>query len=404
MSGVGQAGFQFPPYLRHGGREFPGAARRLAEPERYAGRLMVGVLDPQGAAFESQHFPAGIAKLENVAGHAFDGEILIHRADEFALGFENDLVFGVVGDRAAAGDGGQSGALAGPQSSMNTVAMQIGSALTAPRGVTFGQHADDSVEVIASQVSIGPGPGHRAVEFVLAEVLASEHRDYLLGQHIQRLLGQLQLVKIAAPHRVDQGDTFDQIVAAGREQPPLGQAAGKVPRAADPLQKTGNGAGTAQLTDQIDLADVDAQFQRSGGNQRLQLAALQPVLGGEPLFFREAAMVRGDVLVAQSLAQAARQPFGQPTGIDEDQRGPVSLDQGRHAVVDVAGGLAREHGFQRQVRQFDGEIQQAAMAGVDDATVTAPGQEMGDGFDRVLGGGQADAVEGLARQPLQALQ
>ena len=170
------------------------------------------------------------------------------------------------------------------------------------------------------------------------------------------------------------------------------------------MQKTGNGAGTAQLADQIDLADVDAQFQRGGGDQRLQLAALQTVLGGEALFFREAAMVRGDVLVAQSVAQAARQPFGQPTGIDEDQRGPVGLDQGRHAIVDVAGGLAREHSFQRQVRQFDGKIQLAAMAGVDDATVTAPSQEMGDGLDGVLGGGQADAVERLARQPLQALQ
>ena len=115
-------------------------------------------------------------------------------------------------------------------------------------------------------------------------------------------------------------------------------------------------------------------------------------------------MVRGDVLVAQPLAQPARQTFGQPTGIDEDQRGPVGFDQGRHAVVDVACGLAREHGFERQVRQFDGEIQPAAMAGVDDAAVAAPGQEMGDGLDRVLGGGQADAIEGLARQPLQALQ
>ena len=65
-------------------------------------------------ALDLQDPPRRVAELEDVADVRFDGEVLVERADERALGLLADLVVGDVGDRAAAGDRGEAGALAAP--------------------------------------------------------------------------------------------------------------------------------------------------------------------------------------------------------------------------------------------------------------------------------------------------
>ena len=67
------------------------------------------------AGLDAQDAIRGVAELEDVARQAFDGEILVERADEDAGGLEDDLVVGVVGNGAAAGDGGEARALARAQ-------------------------------------------------------------------------------------------------------------------------------------------------------------------------------------------------------------------------------------------------------------------------------------------------
>lgn len=59
--------------------------------------------------------------------------------------------------------------------------------------------------------------------------------------------------------------------------------------------------GRADLADEIDFADVDAELERSRRHQRLQRAALQASFGTEPLLFAEAAVVCGDVLLSYAL-------------------------------------------------------------------------------------------------------
>ena len=89
-------------------------------------------------------------------------------------------------------------------------------------------------------------------------------------------------VEFAATHAVEQRRAFDQFVARQRKQPPLRRAADRVAGAADALQEAGDRARRAELAHQIDVADVDAEFERGGRHQRLQLAVLQPLLGVEP--------------------------------------------------------------------------------------------------------------------------
>ena len=58
-----------------------------------------------------------------------------------------------------------------------------------------------------------------------------------------------------------------------------------------PLQQRRYGTRGAQLTNKIDRTDVDAQFQRSGGDERFQLAAFQSIFRIEPQFCRKTAVM-----------------------------------------------------------------------------------------------------------------
>ena len=73
------------------------------------------VLDPDDAALDALDLVAPVAKLEYVAGKAFDGEILVHCADEVVFWLEQHLIVGVVGDGTACRQGGQSRAAAPAQ-------------------------------------------------------------------------------------------------------------------------------------------------------------------------------------------------------------------------------------------------------------------------------------------------
>ena len=83
-------------------------ARRLAEPERNGRRHAVRVLDADDAALDALDLVAPVAELKDVAGKAFDGEILVHGADEVVLRLQQHLIVGVVGDGAARGQSGQA--------------------------------------------------------------------------------------------------------------------------------------------------------------------------------------------------------------------------------------------------------------------------------------------------------
>ena len=89
-------------------RELVGARRRLAEPERDARRLALGVRDPHHAGLDAQDAPRDVAELEDVARHALDGEVFVHGTDRRSFGLEHDLVVEVVRDRAAVGDRGEA--------------------------------------------------------------------------------------------------------------------------------------------------------------------------------------------------------------------------------------------------------------------------------------------------------
>ncbi len=65
--------------------------------------------------------------------------------------------------------------------------------------------------------------------------------------------------------------------------------------AADALQEGRDAAGRADLADEVDAADVDAELQRGGADEGLQVAVLEALLDPQAALAREAAVVAGDV-------------------------------------------------------------------------------------------------------------
>src|SRR5262249_5648736 len=130
---------------------------------------------------------------------------------------------------------------------------------------------------------------HERIKLVLVPLARGYFGDDLLGQHVERLIRDGKPVKLAAADAVEQRRALHQLVARQRKQPALGRAVDGVPGPPDALEKARDRARRPELADEVDLADVDAQFERSGRHQRLELAVLEPLFGIETLLFGEAA-------------------------------------------------------------------------------------------------------------------
>ncbi|MNZ53565.1 hypothetical protein D3C78_714450 [compost metagenome] len=394
---------------RHADGQLVTPPRRLAQPERDVRRLPLGVLDPHPPRLDAQDAIGHIAELEHVASQAFHREVLVHRADHQPLRLQQHAVVAGIGNGSAGGHGGQPGATPAAHLAVHHVAMQVGAALAGTAGVALGEHAQQAVERDAGQVGVRLCAGQQVEQLVLLPFAAGHFGNDLLGQHIQRRMGDRQGVQLAPAHTVEQRRAFDQVVPRGGEQPPLRRAADAVAGAPDPLQESGDGARRADLADQLDVADIDAQFQRSGRHQHLELAAFQTLLGAQPELLRQAAVVRRHLFAAEAFGQMAGDAFGQPPRVDEHQRGAVLAGQRGEAVVDGVPDFVGHHRLQRRGRHLDGQVAGAAVADIDDAAGLQAGmagadQEVRHRLDGFLRGGQADAHQRRRAQRLQALQ
>ena len=118
-----------------------------------------------------------------------------------------------------------------------------------------------------------------------------------------------------------------KLVAGESEQPSLGNDAEGVPGAADPLQQRGDRAGRPQLADEVDVADVDAELERSRRHHDPQVPELEPLFRSLPTRMGQAAVMRGHLVLAESFGQLAGNPFGMPASIYEHERTAMVADE-----------------------------------------------------------------------------
>ena len=206
------------------------------------------------------------------------------------------------------------------------------------------------------------------------------------------------------------------------KQDPARDLADRVARAADPLHARRDRRRRLDLDDQIDGAHVDAELERGRGDDRRELAALQPVLDLLPLLARDRAVVRERDLLPRSLVQRRREPLGQAAAVDEDHRRAVRADELDQPRVDrrpdrTARGAAPrrartgsprlaearhvlDRDLDRQLEGFPGsgvdDLDRARLHGPVPAADLSAAEEARDLLERALGGREADALQRAA--------
>ena len=390
---------------RHGKGQLVAAPWRLAQPEGNARRHALSIFDTHPPGLDLEDAIRGVTQLEHIAGQALHREVLVHRADIQPLRLQQHGIVGVVGDGAAGGQCGQPATAPATQAARREITVQIGAAGSVAGRIALGEHSQQCLEGRIVERGIGRRAVKRLQQLILAPLTTGHFRDDLLRQHVQRRVRDLQRVQLATTHGVEQRGTLDQVVAGAGKQPPLGHPGDLVPGAPDPLQKGRDRAWRTQLTDQLDITDVDTQLQRGRRDQYPQLAALELLLGAQPLFAGQTAVMRSDHLCTQPLGQVAGGALGQAPRVDEHQRGAMLASQCREAVVDQRPGIVAHHRLQRHRRHFQRQVAGAAMADIDDlARSLDADQKTRHRIDRLLRRRQADPHQRPIAERFQSLQ
>src|SRR5690349_4426493 len=84
--------------------------------------------------------------------------------------------------------------------------------------------------------------------------------DELLGENVERALGNHDAIEIVFADGARQGGEFNKIVARGGKETSLGNCAAPVSGASDALKGDGDGAWRRELDDEVDVADIDAEL------------------------------------------------------------------------------------------------------------------------------------------------
>ena len=179
-----------------------------------------------------------------------------------------------------------------------------------------------------------------------------------------------ELIEFAGTHLADEGGLFEQVVAGGGEEARLWgwlRASGR--RGPTRCMAGGDGARGGDLADEVDVADIDAEFERCCGDEEFDLAGLESLLGVEAQLARERAMVRADVLGTQAFGEREGNLLHQAARVDKHERGAVlecELRQGGCRLVPHGVG---GDGAEFVAGDFDGEVELAALSDLDDGAL-----------------------------------
>ena len=194
-------------------------------------------------------------------------------------------------------------------------------------------------------------------------------------------------IELAASDRPQQRRTFDEVIARGGKQPPLWRADDGVAGATDALEERGDAMRRTDLTNQIDVADIDPELQRGRGDKGLEGAGLEAVFRQKARLLRKAAVMGRDRIVTKPFAQMASHAFRHPSCIDEYECRPVFVDQFREAVVVLLPDLVLHHRAEWRARNLEGQVERPPVALINDRAAAARGianQKSRHFFDRLL--------------------
>src|SRR6266481_428686 len=147
------------------------------------------------------------------------------------------------------------------------------------------------------------------------------------------------------------------------------------------------------MADQIDKANVYSQLQRSRGHQSLNLAVFQPGLCIQTQLARQAAVMCGYGLLAQTLRQIEGDTLSQAARVDEDQGRAVLPHQFGDTVIDFVPQFVAGNGTKFLSGDFNREVERAFVPHVDHHRIRTAiaGKKMCDGLNWFLRSRETDA-------------
>ena len=232
---VFEQGFELFTQARHFLRQLDSSSRSLATPKGNRRRRAFGVGDRHVVAADVQNPPRRISQKKYLSRLALAGEVFVEGADDGLFGFSHDPVRGDFGNGSSIRKGDDACAGTRPHAPSDLVVMQIDSSPPRRARNPFTQKLDDTVEISARQVSVGPGPRTQRKQFVGPPFTASHFGDDLLGENIDRGRGNDDRVEPPRSNRPDQRHGLEQFVAREGEQASFRNQPQGMPRAADPL-------------------------------------------------------------------------------------------------------------------------------------------------------------------------
>ena len=240
-------------------------------------------------------------------------------------------------------------------------------------GVAAGQHVQHGLQHRPGQPAERRRPADHLLQRADLPVVHRDHGDDLLGEDVERVARDAQLLDRPVPHPLGDHRRLHQVALVLGEEHAAGDVADVVSGPAGALQAAGHRRRRLDLDDQVHRAHVDAQLQAGGGDHGRQAARLQRLLDLRPLLpghravvgpgdlgrrarrgaglghdlrrygggrrrgRRHALLGRGRLLGALGgeFVQPAAQPFGKAAGVGEDDGGPVLPDEVEYPLLHV---------------------------------------------------------------------
>ncbi len=175
------------------------------------------------------------------------------------------------------------------------------------------------------------GEGEELVHLPLAE---GHHRHEVLGEDVERVLGDARLLDRALLHRLRDRGARQEVAAVLGEDDPARHGLHLVARPADPLHPARDRGRRLDLDHEVDGAHVDAELERRGGDEGGEAAGLERVLDQEALLAGDRAVVGAGDLLPRQLVEGGGQALGEAAAVHEEDRRAVGAHELEKARVD----------------------------------------------------------------------
>ncbi len=409
--------------------------------------------------------PGARAQGEQVADPRLVDHLLVELADPPAgalAGGEEHGVQPAVGDGAARGDGEPLRTSAAGEGVGQPVPGDAGPELgELVAGVAAGEHVEHRLEHRPGERGVGgraAGQGEHVVDGPLVE---GAHRHHLLGEHVERGVGQVQRLDLAGEHALDDHRGLHEVAAELGEEHPAAHRTDLVAGAAHALQPGRDRGRRLDLHDEVDRAHVDAELEAARGDDGREPPRLQVLLDGRALLLAHRPVVgagehgggtargtrlghdlrgaarehggprhgirRGDGVgtlrrldaLLPDLVEPGGEPLGEATAVGEDEGRGVLGDEVDDALLDVRPDRGALFGTGRRAGQVSGGLAELGHVGhgdddlevpllgrrrLHDVDRTAAGEVAGDLLDRPDGGGQPDPLRRALEVGVEALE